>query len=409
MNGTEITSITAFVDDLLPEHVQVNYPELVGFAKAYAEYLQTENRAGYYTNRVDEQRDIDMVDEEFLTLLQREIGVAVPRQFAAEPRLFYKQLTSFYRARGTSNSIESFFKLLFDDEVEIDFPKDEMLIPSDGKWANQASAVEASPDSFTPLFTFTVGSTTNIIEGQDDNGLYLEYDNPIVFKNNTYMHPSEYTSSTYIRTYDSGEDINTDDAFTEVLSYRLTFEEDLVNGDTIEIYRSGAFTTIDGFVSDKRFIQDSFFYQKFSYVLRTGSNIDLWKNAFNRLVHPAGFIFFGEILLQILALEDGLGTFSGNEQPGFVRGGLPIPITIPAIEVGSSFVKRQNQLLASFIVKEFVFQAQANKFGPAEHFDLLKFKFTSPISEFSDFTLNEAINKTIKVNIDSFIEIEQIP
>ena len=44
-------------------------------------------------------------------------------------------------------------------------------------------------------------------------------------------------------------------------------------------------------------IQDSEFYQKFSYLIRTGKNLSDWKNAFAKLVHPAGFKFFGEILL----------------------------------------------------------------------------------------------------------------
>ena len=62
-------------------------------------------------------------------------------------------------------------------------------------------------------------------------------------------------------------------------------------------YEPGIYTSNKGFLSDTIKIQDSYFYQQFSYVIRTGNNVDAWENPFNRLVHPAGFIFFGEIVI----------------------------------------------------------------------------------------------------------------
>jgi hypothetical protein len=62
-------------------------------------------------------------------------------------------------------------------------------------------------------------------------------------------------------------------------------------------YEDGIYTTNKGFLSDTIKLQDSYFYQQFSYVIRTGNNVDAWKNPFNKLVHPAGFIFFGEIVI----------------------------------------------------------------------------------------------------------------
>lgn len=406
ING-KVSSINAFIDDLLPEHISANYPEFVYFAKAYAEYLQNENRSGYFLNRINEQRDIDTVEEEFLTQLQKEIGASIPRSFAADPRLFYKQLVSFYQSRGTVDSIETFFKLLYDDEVEIYFPKEDMLIPSDGRWVDQSDEVINNKDAFSPTHTFTIASNTTELTGRDDNDIWLSYDNPIVYKNGTYVNPAEYTSSTYIRSYDSGEDQDETDSTTEILAYKLTFETQLQVDDVIQIYRTGAFTTNDGFVSDDKKLQDSFFYQKFSYVLRTGSNIDLWKNAFNRLVHPSGFIFFGEILLQVLLIDKQIGN-TVEVQPGFQFGGLPITIVVPEVTATASVIKTQDQLLASFVAKEFVWQAMANKFGPAQSLEYIKFFTQSPNVVFGDYTIEDAINKNIPINMTSTVEIETI-
>jgi hypothetical protein len=41
-------------------------------------------------------------------------------------------------------------------------------------------------------------------------------------------------------------------------------------------------------------------------VIRTGNNLSTWADAFNRLVHPAGLVFFGEILI-VLELVNHFG------------------------------------------------------------------------------------------------------
>jgi hypothetical protein len=404
------TNITPFVDDLVPEHVR-QYDDIINFAKAFASYVQNENKSAYYLNKLTEQRNIDDIDSQFLTKLQQEIGAPIPRQFAADPRLFYKQIVSFYRARGTTDSIKSFFKLLFDDEVEIYFPKDDMLIPSDGRWSDQSNEVVSNPDGFLANNTYTITSATNTIQGKDDNDLWLEYDNPIIYVNGSRVY--NWTSTTYYRDYEAGLDPNTEDPFTQVLAYKLTFDQDLSVGDVVRIFRTGTFTTEDGFLDTTKYIQDSFFYQKFSYVLRTGTNIDTWKSAFNRLVHPSGFIFFGEILLQILLLEDGLGTLSKEDQPGFQFGGLPIPVVILPVDAGFAAVKTKaigtETEFATLVTKEYAQAVQTNPFGSAEWFDKIKFLYGTPIQEFAEYTFQDVINKRINININSTIETSSIP
>jgi hypothetical protein len=75
-------NISSYIDDLIPEHVQSSYPDLVSFLKIYALYLERQNKSGFYLNSIDIQRDIDYVEATLLTELQNEIGIAVPRDFA---------------------------------------------------------------------------------------------------------------------------------------------------------------------------------------------------------------------------------------------------------------------------------------------------------------------------------------
>jgi len=59
---------------------------------------------------------------------------------------------------------------------------------------------------------------------------------------------------------------------------------------------TGSFTTVDGHVSENtKRIQDSFYYQDYSYVVKVGESINLWRDELKRAIHPAGFEVFGEV------------------------------------------------------------------------------------------------------------------
>jgi len=61
----------------------------------------------------------------------------------------------------------------------------------------------------------------------------------------------------------------------------------------------------DGFISAANYIQDSHYYQAFSYEIKSGNTIDKWREYVKRLIHPSGLALFGRTLITGL-LETGL-------------------------------------------------------------------------------------------------------
>ena len=163
--------------------------------------------ASYALNTIEEAMDIDSAAANYLELIQKEIAAVIPRSIQVNKRTLYKSIIDYYKIRGSADSIEVFFRLLFNDTVEIEYPYDSTLIPSSGNY---------------------------------DTGLNQYLDNK-------------------------------------------------------------------GFLSDNIKIHDSDFYQKFSYLIRTGQNLSSWNDVYARLVHPAGFKYFAEILLQLFATREELG------------------------------------------------------------------------------------------------------
>ena len=59
---------------------------------------------------------------------------------------------------------------------------------------------------------------------------------------------------------------------------------------------AGKYINQDGHVSElTKKIQDSLYYQDFSYVVKVSESINKWRDSIKRAVHPTGFYVTGEV------------------------------------------------------------------------------------------------------------------
>lgn len=282
------------LDTIVPEHIRTNGGNLTEFIESYFEWMQSaEDQPGHILNTLIEKRDIDKASTQFIEYLQREFATSIPQQIQADPRKLYKQVNDIYRSKGSIPSYEALFNLLFNDQIELYYPRVDLLKPSDGKW--------------------------------------------------------DRTQNRYVSN--------------------------------------------DGFISDKKYIQDSRYYQNFSYVIKTGQTIDYWQDAVKKLLHPTGFAFFGQVLIQSVASKR-----YSQIPPGFVdpqEGKYPIILgTIRAAARGFvatlEITKGRDALNALG--------------GSFLHFDQTKFVNTDQIGYYSDLTI-EQVSTGSKTNITLPAEI----
>lgn len=126
--------VSALIDQFIPDYIRENFPELIKFIEAYFNYLETSNQSVYYQNTLPQQRDLEEQDEMFLKVIEKELGLFVPKEFESSPKEFYNNITDLWRSKGSQESIETFFRLLLKDEIVIRYPWDRVLKPSDGRW-----------------------------------------------------------------------------------------------------------------------------------------------------------------------------------------------------------------------------------------------------------------------------------
>ena len=64
----------------------------------------------------------------------------------------------------------------------------------------------------------------------------------------------------------------------------------------VNITTAGKYISEDGFLSEQsKKVQDSLYYQDYSYVIKVSESINKWRDALKRAVHPSGFYVTGEV------------------------------------------------------------------------------------------------------------------
>ena len=295
------------VTSIVPEHIQLERPQLMAFMEAYYDFLHQPDQPGYFLNSLPPHRDLDQTADIFLELLQRELAVPIPENIQADKRKLYKNITDIYLSKGAEPSYKALFKLVFRDEIELFFPRVDILKPSSSSW--------------------------------------------------------DATNQRWLND--------------------------------------------DGKLSVKKFIQDSRYYQSFSYVIKTGQTIDNWKDVVKKLLHPAGFAFFGEVSIFSSAtgangakVRRGIEADFSTQDFGIPISSGPVVVDVEIPLIGGTQVN---------VSLTFILQPQATTaIGPTlYHLEMYKFQpDLGPISNYGNYTLQQVLDgEKIDISFDTVIDI----
>lgn len=122
---------TSKTGEIVPEYFETDNPKLIQFLEAYNDFLDSSGTHGFGAQIKDiiHARDISETSTVLLDEIIKEVGDGLQSSaFFQQPRLMAKLLSSFYRAKGTLQSAEGFFRGFFNEEVAIEYPKKDMFI-----------------------------------------------------------------------------------------------------------------------------------------------------------------------------------------------------------------------------------------------------------------------------------------
>jgi hypothetical protein len=131
MQDLFIKTISQYVENQFPALYREEGEMLVEFVKAYYEYLENERMLNREMFTI---KDIDTTFEEFLVWFKRKYIEGFPFVFATDERFLIKNIIDYYRAKGSEQSLKLLIKFLFNEDVEVYYPKVDILKPSASEW-----------------------------------------------------------------------------------------------------------------------------------------------------------------------------------------------------------------------------------------------------------------------------------
>jgi hypothetical protein len=128
--------VSVKVDGQLPDFVTRDHPTFIAFMEAYYEYMEQQGKPYEIIGNLNNYANIGKTTDEFLKYFKNQFAIDIPElafSIANKP-MALKRLRDFYRAKGSEKSFKFFFRLLYNQEIEMYYPSVDILRISDGRY-----------------------------------------------------------------------------------------------------------------------------------------------------------------------------------------------------------------------------------------------------------------------------------
>lgn len=126
--------ISSLVGQQLPDFVRSEYSTFITFLEKYYEWLEISGNVIKASEQIKDSFDVDLATDSYVELIRDEFLPYFPKSMTLDKRKFVKLISQFYRSKGTPDSLKFLFRALYNEEIEIYYPREDILKVSDGKW-----------------------------------------------------------------------------------------------------------------------------------------------------------------------------------------------------------------------------------------------------------------------------------
>lgn len=246
------------VNRQVPEFIREEYPLFVTFLEAYYEYLETQQgtQLNDLTAKAKDLKylsDVDSSIDDFETSFFNTYASLIPKDVQVDKAFLIKNVLPLYLSKGSEGAFKLLFRMLFNDEVEVLLPKNNVLRASDGKWTiDNVLRIETDIRSLytargnTSVNAIASGNTTFLLAQQPTNDNVLVYVDDVLKTELTDYYFRKETKKLIFYTAPA--------ANTEVKVVYSDFDIELLNNRQVTGSISGATATIEK--AAKRIITD---------------------------------------------------------------------------------------------------------------------------------------------------------
>ncbi len=246
------------VNRQVPEFIREEYPLFITFLEAYYEYLETKqgSELNDLTAKAKDLRylsDVDSSIDDFESNFFNSYASLIPKDVQVDKAFLIKNVLPLYLSKGSEGAFKLLFRMLFNDEVEVLLPKNNVLRASDGKWTiDNVLRIETDIRSIyiakgnNSVNAVASGNTTFLLAQQPTNGDISVYVNDVLKTELTDYYFRKETKKLIFYTAPS--------ANSEVKIVYSDFNIELLNNRKVTGVTSGATALIEK--ATKRIITD---------------------------------------------------------------------------------------------------------------------------------------------------------
>lgn len=140
--------LTALLRYNLPQFVREEHELFVAFVQAYYEFCELDGNYLAFLQQFEDNQDVDLATNEYLDAFIAEMAQTFPKNLLIDKNVLLKTIREFYLARGSEQSFKFLFTILFNTQIEIQYPKVFLHRSSDGKYESNDIAHITADNAF---------------------------------------------------------------------------------------------------------------------------------------------------------------------------------------------------------------------------------------------------------------------
>lgn len=150
--------ISTLVENQLPEFIRADHPTFVTLLKKYYEYMEQTDKTLRVGKDLYDYMDVDTTRVDLVKYFKTKIIPDFPETTELSTEKLLKAAKFFYSKKGSAESFKFLFRTLYGQEVDVYFPKEDILKVSDGKW----KLPQALRLAFTDTSSLVAGGNVNV-------------------------------------------------------------------------------------------------------------------------------------------------------------------------------------------------------------------------------------------------------
>lgn len=130
-------SLAYLISNQVPDYIRAEFPQFVLFLEKYYEFLDQDGEANNVLLNASSFSDVNNTLDAFIPSFREQYLQMFPKDSLITDRRLIKFIREFYEAKGSEESILFIFRTFFNEHVDIFYPSNYVLTPSDGIWLNR--------------------------------------------------------------------------------------------------------------------------------------------------------------------------------------------------------------------------------------------------------------------------------